>query len=67
MCDHCDPNPDVRERASKEAERLSLTLKNLALFYAGVASGRIKPHTNEYVDQSIYARQVIRRLIEEWV
>jgi hypothetical protein len=57
VCDLCDP--ETRERAQKEAERLSLSLKDLALTYAGLARGRIAPHTAAFSDKQYVAKRII--------
>jgi hypothetical protein len=42
-------------------------LRRLASHYDNVASGRIKPHTDEAAKPQSLANSVIRMLVQRWV
>jgi len=64
MCEFCG---DTKESAMKGAARFAADLKRLAEHYSMLSWGRIKPHTDECKKPEFLAKQIIRRLVEDWV
>jgi hypothetical protein len=67
MCDLCDEDQKVVNSAYRSARLLADDLRRLASHYDNVASGRIKPHTDEAAKPQSIANSVIRMLVERWV
>lgn len=66
MCEFCGTKEE-NERARKGAERFADDLKRLSHHYVGMASGRIRPHTDEMKKSEALAHCIIRTLVEDWV
>ena len=66
MCDYCSSDPAEREAAQRFDARTADRLDELAAFYRGLASGRIKPHPtqHEWDGPKNSAKLVMRELIE---
>lgn len=67
MCDFCDEDQKVVNSAYRSAKLLADDLRELALHYDNVASGRIKPHTDKAGKPQSLANNVIRKLVQRWV
>jgi hypothetical protein len=67
MCDLCDEDQRVVNSAYRSATLLADDLRELAKHYDEVASGRIKPHTDEAAKPQSLANNVIRKLVQRWV
>jgi len=67
MCDLCDEDQKVVNSAYRSARLLADELRQLAKHYDEVASGRIKPHTDEAIKPQSLANSVIRMLVQRWV
>ena len=67
MCDLCDEDQKVVNSACMSERLLASYLRELALHCDNVASGRIKPHTDEAHKPQAIANSVIRMLVQRWV
>ena len=67
MCGLCSDDAEERQRAQQFSSRMAERLRDLASVYERMASGAVKPHSDEAKDAGYLARGLIRALVEEWV
>jgi hypothetical protein len=66
MCDLCSSNPKLKQAAREGTRMRAEQLELMADILRGLASGRLQPH-NSLECGGIYARSIIRYLVEEWM
>lgn len=64
MCLLCG---ETREQGRREARGLAEDLRRMAAFQEGLASGRLKPHTDDTKNMGPLASSIIRQLVAEFV
>ena len=67
MCGLCSDDAEERQRARRFNRHMAESLRRLASVYEHMASGAVKPHSDEAKDAGYLARGLIRALVEEWV
>ncbi len=67
MCELCSDDKEERSAALERNQRISRYLNELSTHYKRVASGMIKPHTDEIKKGELTAHLVIRYLVEDWI
>lgn len=67
MCDLCSSDSLEREKAISNAKYMSDQLSRLADAYGALAHGRLKPHTDALAQHASLARNIVRKLVEDWV
>lgn len=64
MCMLCG---DTAEQGRAEARQLATDLDLMAAIQRGLASGRLKPHTEDSKTHGYLASTLIRKLVEEYI
>lgn len=67
MCQFCDADEKEREKARNHAVDFADYLSSMASAYRDLAHGHRKPHTDDVKMMPVWARHIVRVLVEEWI
>ncbi len=65
MCDLC--NEETKALAKEHMKYLAIRMRELSRLYDDMASGKVKPHSEQAKNMSYTARMLVRELVAEWV
>lgn len=62
MCDLCDSNKQIRDDEISRINDLSQRLQSMSQFFRNVATGHVKPHSDDWQSQERLLTGLVRDL-----